>query len=143
MAPHPAVFVRVASKGLTGYGTWKSAETPENKELIFALTARDAGSEARQQGVAPFPPINVARISKEKTYGMGGWGATTCCRASFPVSRAVSANISSLFSGVSALFQVPYPVSPLLATLTKTAGCGAILPELERRKAQLEAAMRY
>ena len=23
---HPAVFVRVASKGLTGYVTWKSAE---------------------------------------------------------------------------------------------------------------------
>ncbi len=25
-------------------------------------------------------------------------------------------------------FQVPYPVSPLLATLTKTPGCGGILP---------------
>src|SRR2546427_7824552 len=25
-------------------------------------------------------------------------------------------------------FQVPYPVSPLLATLTKTLGCGGILP---------------
>jgi hypothetical protein len=28
---HPAVFVRVASKGLRGYGTWKSAEVIENK----------------------------------------------------------------------------------------------------------------
>jgi hypothetical protein len=30
---HPAVFVRVASKGVTGYGTWKSAERIENKRL--------------------------------------------------------------------------------------------------------------
>jgi len=28
---HPAVFVRVASKGLTAYRTWKSAEAIENK----------------------------------------------------------------------------------------------------------------
>jgi hypothetical protein len=28
---HPAVFVRVASKGLAGYGTWKSAQRAENK----------------------------------------------------------------------------------------------------------------
>jgi hypothetical protein len=26
---HPAVFVRVASKGVTGYGTWKSAQAIE------------------------------------------------------------------------------------------------------------------
>jgi len=28
---HPAVFVRVANTGLTGYGTWKSAEGVEKK----------------------------------------------------------------------------------------------------------------
>jgi hypothetical protein len=27
---HPAVFVRVASKGVTGYGTWKSVQAIEN-----------------------------------------------------------------------------------------------------------------
>jgi hypothetical protein len=30
---HPAVFVRVANKGVTGYGTWKSAEQCERKRL--------------------------------------------------------------------------------------------------------------
>jgi hypothetical protein len=30
---HPAVFVRVASKGLTGYVTWKSAQALEKKAL--------------------------------------------------------------------------------------------------------------
>jgi hypothetical protein len=28
---HPAVFVRVASKGLTGYVTWKSGEALDSK----------------------------------------------------------------------------------------------------------------
>jgi len=28
---HPAVFVRVANKGLAGYGTWKSVEVAEKK----------------------------------------------------------------------------------------------------------------
>ena len=32
---HPAVFVRVASKGLTGYGTWKSAQGTDLKEPIL------------------------------------------------------------------------------------------------------------
>jgi hypothetical protein len=30
IAPHPAVFVRVANKELTGYGKQKSASTAEN-----------------------------------------------------------------------------------------------------------------
>src|SRR6266446_5331219 len=37
-----------------------------------------------------------------------------------------------LFSIASTLFQVPYPVSPLLTTLTKTAGCIPTIPILER-----------
>jgi hypothetical protein len=52
--PHPAVFIRVANKELTGYGTWKSAETAENKELIFALSAHETGSKARE--VRAYPP---------------------------------------------------------------------------------------
>jgi hypothetical protein len=36
---HPAVFVRVASKGLTGYVTWKSAERIENRGLTNARFA--------------------------------------------------------------------------------------------------------
>ncbi|HET8925434.1 MAG TPA: hypothetical protein VFN26_20795 [Candidatus Acidoferrum sp.] len=31
---HPAVFVRVANKRLTAYGTWKSAQVLENKGAI-------------------------------------------------------------------------------------------------------------
>ena len=30
---HPAVFVRVASKGLIGYGTWKSTEAIDSRIL--------------------------------------------------------------------------------------------------------------
>src|SRR5580693_562959 len=37
---------------------------------------------------------------------------------------------SALFSRAYALFQVTYPVSPLLATLTKTAGCIPTIPIL-------------
>ena len=36
-----------------------------------------------------------------------------------------------LFSIASALFHFPYPVTPLLATLTKTAGCIPTIPILE------------
>src|SRR4029077_13331759 len=36
-----------------------------------------------------------------------------------------------LFSTAYTLFQVPYPVTPLLATLTKTAGCIPTLPKME------------
>jgi len=35
------------------------------------------------------------------------------------------------FSILRTLFQVPYPISPLFLTLTKTPGCVAILPNLE------------
>src|SRR5207249_11978233 len=37
----------------------------------------------------------------------------------------------SLFSSGYALFHFPYPLSPLLATLTKTAGCVPTIPRLE------------
>src|SRR6266567_7674069 len=37
-----------------------------------------------------------------------------------------------LFSTTYTLFQVPYLVSPLFATLTKTAGCVPTIPILER-----------
>ena len=37
-----------------------------------------------------------------------------------------------VFSTACALFQVPYPASPLPATLTKTAGCMPTIPILER-----------
>jgi hypothetical protein len=37
---HPAVFIRVGSKGVTGYGTWKSAQRKENRRFANALFAR-------------------------------------------------------------------------------------------------------
>src|SRR3989442_16045497 len=40
-------------------------------------------------------------------------------------------NSRSLFSRACALFHFPYPISPLLATLTKTAGCVSTIPKLE------------
>jgi len=45
--------------------------------------------------------------------------------------RARSRFANPLFSSRCALFQVPYLVSPLLGTLTKTAGCVPTLPILE------------
>jgi hypothetical protein len=38
---HPAVFVRVASKGLTGYVTWKSAQRTENKGFANVVFERE------------------------------------------------------------------------------------------------------
>ena len=40
---HPAVFVRVARKGLRGYGTWKSAQGIDFKEVILARFLRNFG----------------------------------------------------------------------------------------------------
>ena len=37
---HPAVFVRVANKGVAGYGTWRSVQHIENKGFANALCAR-------------------------------------------------------------------------------------------------------
>jgi hypothetical protein len=37
----PAVFVRVANKGVTGYVTWKSAQRTENKGFANAPFARE------------------------------------------------------------------------------------------------------
>jgi len=38
--PHPAVFVRVASKGLTAYGTWKSVRKMEDAAATEARRHR-------------------------------------------------------------------------------------------------------
>jgi hypothetical protein len=45
---HPEVFVRVASKGVTGYGTWKSAQRIENKGFTKRLFARKGGLRAEK-----------------------------------------------------------------------------------------------
>jgi len=69
------------------------------------------------------------------TNARGVWGL----RISYPpfllpisLSRAKSAFANPLFSNRCALFQIPYPVSLLLAVLTKTTGCTPTLPILER-----------
>jgi len=40
----PAVFVRVANKGVTGYGTWKSAEAIEKTGVREAFVAVDGAT---------------------------------------------------------------------------------------------------
>jgi hypothetical protein len=45
---HPAVFVRVASKGVAGYGTWKSAQRIENNGFTKRLFARKGGLRAER-----------------------------------------------------------------------------------------------
>jgi hypothetical protein len=47
---HPAVFVRVASKGLTGYVTWKSAQRIENKGFANSLFARESEMKSKNGG---------------------------------------------------------------------------------------------
>src|SRR6266849_9863728 len=44
---HPAAFVRVASKGLTGYGTGKSAQRTENKGFANAPFARNCEQRSK------------------------------------------------------------------------------------------------
>src|SRR5882724_3345469 len=44
---------------------------------------------------------------------------------------AKCASATPFLSGDSALFHFPYPVSPVFATLTKTAGCVPTIPNLE------------
>jgi hypothetical protein len=46
-------------------------------------------------------------------------------------SRTKILQLRSFFSSGYALFQVPYPLSPLFATLAKTAGCVPKIPNLE------------
>src|SRR5712664_1062483 len=62
----------------------------------------------------------------------GGVGALRISRPPFlllcSLFRTKSAFANRLFSIRCALFQVPYPVSPLLATHTKTAGCIPTIP---------------
>ena len=60
---HPAVFVRVASKELTGYGTWKSSQEIENKGFANMLFARKClmRSETRAEGV-PHPGCFCKRV---------------------------------------------------------------------------------
>jgi hypothetical protein len=56
----PAVFVRVANKGDTGYGTWKSAQRKENRRFANALFARKSEQSRKNVGCeipgAPTPP---------------------------------------------------------------------------------------
>jgi hypothetical protein len=44
----PAVFVRVASKGLAGYGKWKSAQKHENKGNAKTNVCRLEGLKVRK-----------------------------------------------------------------------------------------------
>src|SRR5882724_907503 len=53
----------------------------------------------------------------------------THTQSSLCVAKCASA--TSFLSDSSALFHFPYPVSPVFATLTKTAGCVPTIPNLE------------
>ena len=62
------------------------------------------------------------------------------CRVAYPSASILASPLTlprkkpfanPLFSLRYALFQVPYPVTPLFATLTKTAGCIPTIPILE------------
>jgi hypothetical protein len=74
---HPAVFVRVASKGLTGYGTWKSAQRIENKGFANELFARKSAprNENREKGVR-HPAVFTNAHSK-------GITSVTVCKCGF------------------------------------------------------------
>jgi hypothetical protein len=60
----PVVFVRVASKGLTGYGTWKSAQRIENKGFAKAVLTQE--SERRKIELIDGPPGLGLRIHERR-----------------------------------------------------------------------------
>src|SRR5712664_3375829 len=74
-------------------------------------------------------PVNPLESALTKT---AGWRIP---RSSFSVYRSHSRakiEFANLFFSIPyALFQVPYPVTLLFATLTKRGGCGGILPKVE------------
>ena len=76
-------------------------------------------------------PIKRFRTLSQKC---PGGGSIACNSHSGNLSYDAWPNahfLSPFFSLAYALFQVTYPVSPLLATLTKTAGCISKIPILE------------
>jgi len=70
----------------------------------------------------PRSGLSLFRINTYKK-ARGGVGLFSC-----HLSR--TAIFCPLFSCACTLFQVPYTLSPLLPTLTKTAGCRYVLPDL-------------
>ena len=77
-----------------------------------------------------FPIKRFRTLSQKRRRG----GSTACNSHSGNLSYDAWPNahfLSPFFSLAYALFQVTYPVSPLLATLTKTAGCISKIPILE------------
>ena len=52
----PAVFVRVANTGVAGYGEWKSAEVPENKEHRSRWSAPNSVRKV-------YPPSKSKKVS--------------------------------------------------------------------------------
>jgi len=62
---HPAVFVRVASKGLTGYGTWKSGQQAENRGFAKAVFAQKCLMRGETRGEEmPHPRVFLQKSSK-------------------------------------------------------------------------------
>jgi hypothetical protein len=68
---HPVVFVRVASTGVTGYGTWKSAQRKENRRFANALFARKSEKNVRCEIPGVPHPRAFIRISNERGCGRG------------------------------------------------------------------------
>jgi len=66
----PAVFVRVANKGLTGYGKWKSAQAAEKTEdSLGAWERRNVRTSER------LPRPGARREKRIPARGSGGCGA--------------------------------------------------------------------
>jgi hypothetical protein len=69
---HPAVFVRVANKGLRTYGKWKSAEVLENKAAdkrrLHAGTSEHRG---KRKNLRTFPRKHAGRM--RRTNEVGTW----------------------------------------------------------------------
>jgi hypothetical protein len=69
----PVVFVRVASKGLTGYGTWKSAQRIENTGFAEAVFVQESEQRRRiEKRWIPHPALSVNADPKGVT------GAIVC-----------------------------------------------------------------
>ena len=83
---------------------------------ISQLLSFDIHTKCRGVGVSP---TGILKVRLE------------ACSLFIPSTCQLPQHLTPFFSNTSELFQVPYPVSPLFATLTKTAGCIPTLPKSE------------
>ncbi len=119
--PAPSISGSVAEGSPKSHGLNVFAD-PHPLTPVASIFYKNIGGRGRRSDVqtfrradVPYPPKSFSCTTYKKP-GVGG------SPDHYPLSRSL------IFR---TLFQVPYPVSPFLATLAKTAGCIPTIPILE------------